>query len=226
VPALTYYQTLKVPRTATHDEIRRAYHAEARRWHPDRFATGIAPEREAAEDAMRRLNEAWRVLGDPGRRAHYDTELDLAVRGPQPPHSAGVRVDSGVARIDPRLLDPEFLHSQRLHHFDTIDRRQSIALRYGPWLALVALVMGIFVFTAYEGADPSQPVPTTYVGPSLGVAPNACVRIIGGPQLIAIPCDGIYDGRIIGAHEAGGSCPAATIREVELSNGLTACLGP
>lgn len=60
------YAVLGVPATATHDEIRAAYRAAARRLHPD--AGGSA-------EAMQQLNVAWNVLQDPGRRAAYDRSV-------------------------------------------------------------------------------------------------------------------------------------------------------
>jgi hypothetical protein len=60
------YAVLGVPATATQDEIRAAYRAAARRLHPD--AGGSAGE-------MQRLNVAWHVLQDPGRRAAYDRSV-------------------------------------------------------------------------------------------------------------------------------------------------------
>ncbi len=230
--APTHYQTLRVTRSASYEEVRRAYYDEARRWHPDHFSGHKVAERELAENAMRKVNEAWRVLGDTARRAEYDELLDAVSRGPQSStgsagSASGIRTEAGVTRIDPRLLDPQFLRSQRQYQSDTIDNRHAVALRYAPWLGLVALVMGIFIFTAYQGVTGGEPTATTYAGPDLGVDANACVRVIGGPQLIAIPCTGVYDGRVIGAFEPGGACPepSRTIREVELSNGVTACLG-
>ncbi|MGH9186564.1 MAG: J domain-containing protein [Acidimicrobiales bacterium] len=52
--------------TASVEEIRRAYLERARRHHPDH---GGSP------DQMRRLNEAWAVLGDARNRQAYDTGL-------------------------------------------------------------------------------------------------------------------------------------------------------
>jgi hypothetical protein len=57
---------LGVAATASHDEVRAAYRAAARRVHPD--AGGSAGE-------MQRLNGAWYVLRDPGRRAAYDRSV-------------------------------------------------------------------------------------------------------------------------------------------------------
>lgn len=66
----TYYETLEVPRTASHDEIKKAYRRKARAAHPDRNAGDDA--------AMKDLNAAWECLGDPVRRLTYDqTGTDL-----------------------------------------------------------------------------------------------------------------------------------------------------
>jgi molecular chaperone DnaJ len=62
-----------VPADAGGAEIRAAYRARARVHHPDR--SGADP------DVMAALNEAYRVLGDPGRRALYDRSL-VGSRGP------------------------------------------------------------------------------------------------------------------------------------------------
>ncbi|HEX7127036.1 MAG TPA: DnaJ C-terminal domain-containing protein [Thermodesulfobacteriota bacterium] len=64
-----YYEILGVPRTATTEEIRRAYRRLARRYHPD-----LAPpaERKAAEERFKAINEAHSVLSDPEKRAQYD----------------------------------------------------------------------------------------------------------------------------------------------------------
>jgi len=66
VTARTHYDVLGVSRLASVEEVRAAYRARARAHHPD---AGGDPA------AMRRLNAAWRVLGDPARRAAYDRLL-------------------------------------------------------------------------------------------------------------------------------------------------------
>jgi hypothetical protein len=62
----TYYDVLGVAPTASRSEIQSAYRAAARRLHPDTGGDAVA---------MQRLNEAWHVLGDVGRRAAYDAVL-------------------------------------------------------------------------------------------------------------------------------------------------------
>ncbi|MCQ2438014.1 MAG: J domain-containing protein [Clostridia bacterium] len=50
---------LNISRTATKEEIRAAYRALARRWHPDRFAQG--PERDWANEKMAEINAAYKI---------------------------------------------------------------------------------------------------------------------------------------------------------------------
>lgn len=58
VNSLNAYKVLNVAPTATRAEIRSAYRALARRWHPDRFMEG--PERDWANEKMAEINAAYR----------------------------------------------------------------------------------------------------------------------------------------------------------------------
>jgi len=62
-----YYEILEVPRTASADQIKKAYRALARKYHPD-----VNKDREA-EDKFKQVNEAYEVLKDPKKRKRYDT---------------------------------------------------------------------------------------------------------------------------------------------------------
>jgi curved DNA-binding protein len=78
-----YYKTLGVERTASHDEIRKAFRTLARQYHPD-----VAKDKKRSEEKFKEINEAYEVLGDAEKRKKYD---DLgadwkqgAYRGPMP----------------------------------------------------------------------------------------------------------------------------------------------
>ncbi|WP_448072678.1 J domain-containing protein [Georgenia yuyongxinii] len=68
---LDLYKALGVARTATAEQIVRAYRMLARRHHPDTRAPGerVLPEED---DLIRQVTAAYAVLGDPVRRAEYD----------------------------------------------------------------------------------------------------------------------------------------------------------
>jgi len=62
----TYYEILGVPGDASDREIKEAYLQLAKRLHPD-----VCSE-DRAGDRFREVNEAYRVLSDPGERGRYD----------------------------------------------------------------------------------------------------------------------------------------------------------
>ena len=62
-----YYEVLAVSRTATEEEVKRAYRKLAVKFHPDKN-----PDDPHAEDKFKELGEAYDVLMDPDKRAAYD----------------------------------------------------------------------------------------------------------------------------------------------------------
>jgi molecular chaperone DnaJ len=66
-----YYETLGVERTASDDELKKAFRKLARQYHPD-LQAGDA-QKKAAEDKFKEVNEAYEVLSDAEKRRRYDT---------------------------------------------------------------------------------------------------------------------------------------------------------
>ena len=83
-----YYKTLGLERTASEEEVRKAYRKLARKYHPD-----VSKEPDA-QDRMRDLNEANDVLRDKEKRATYDALAERVAQG----HGTG---DPGQGNYQP-----------------------------------------------------------------------------------------------------------------------------
>jgi curved DNA-binding protein len=68
MPGKDYYKILEVSRTASQEEIKKAYRKLAMKYHPDRNN-----EDKAAEAKFKEINEAYAVLSNPEKRKQYDT---------------------------------------------------------------------------------------------------------------------------------------------------------
>lgn len=62
-----YYEVLGVSKTATQDELKKAYRKLARKYHPD-----LNKDNPEAEEKFKECNEAYDVLSDEQKRAQYD----------------------------------------------------------------------------------------------------------------------------------------------------------
>jgi curved DNA-binding protein CbpA len=89
-----HYTVLGVERTADRRAIQTAYRAAARGAHPD-FG--------GVDGDMARINEAWRILGDPGRRAAYDAAHGYIGSTPAPARPS--RTTKRASRDGSTVLD-------------------------------------------------------------------------------------------------------------------------
>jgi curved DNA-binding protein len=63
-----YYDILGISKSASADEIKKAYRKQALEWHPDRHQD----DKEAAEHRFKEINEAYQILSDPQKKTMYD----------------------------------------------------------------------------------------------------------------------------------------------------------
>lgn len=114
----SWYDVLGVAPDASPGELRARYREQVLALHPDTRAPDL--HTADADAALRLVNEAWAVLGDPVRRADYDVGLE------ESPFGAEEGTWDG-ARFHGRTQLPW-------------------------WILVLAVLLVIFVFTAYAGA--------------------------------------------------------------------------
>jgi molecular chaperone DnaJ len=185
------YDRLGVTATASPEEIRSAYRRIARRVHPDRGSAG-------SEQAMAAVNEAWRVLSDPGRRAEYDASLRArASTVVSPPAGAPRPAADGQADIDSDGADEEGRSFW------------AVAL---PWLLVLAVLGGIFLFTAYArgglGGGSDTTVPAGSVDGVIEV--GSCVALDSQARALETPCGAPHHGVVRAVVAARAACPLRT----------------
>ena len=71
-----YYEVLGVVRTATTEELKKAYKKLAIKYHPDRN-----PDDDEATNAFKEAAEAYEILNDAHKRARYDQFGHAGVKG-------------------------------------------------------------------------------------------------------------------------------------------------
>lgn len=72
-----YYSILGVGKSASEDEIKKAYRTSAKRWHPDRNKDN----KELADKKFKEISEAYEVLSDAKKREIYDQFGEDGLKG-------------------------------------------------------------------------------------------------------------------------------------------------
>lgn len=126
-----YYQILGVSRSASQDDIKRAYKRMALKWHPDRNRDN----KDQATEMFKQIGEAYDVLSDPEKKKVYDQFGEEGLKGmsddsdatssdPFTSSSSGPRIfftSSGSGSKKYGFRDPFSLFSQFFPDFDTFD---------------------------------------------------------------------------------------------------------
>jgi hypothetical protein len=200
----THYQVLGIGPDAPVDDVHRAYLEAARRSHPDRHAGS-----DEAGASMARINEAWRVLGHPGRRRQYDREL----RG-EPSYLGGTTAPPRPSEADLEFDDDDLV--------DVAPGAGHSLLSFLPWLLVFGALAAIFVFTAYAAtgtgtSETDEPRSASRLG--------QCVVITSArPTVAAIDCAVGNDGQVVDEVEPGLPCPVGTRELVVPGESLVLCL--
>lgn len=130
-----YYDVLGVERTASPDDLKKAFRTRAKEYHPDRN-----PGDEASEIRFKEVNEAYEVLKDDQTRAAYDqfghAAFDGSMGGGPRGPGAGFGADFSTSMSD--IFDDlfgEFMGSRRGRRGDG-GRARGADLRYNMEIAL------------------------------------------------------------------------------------------
>ncbi len=178
---MTLYDRLGVPNDATADEIRAAYRRKARQMHPDAAGAGSAGPGDAGR-AMAELNDAWRVLGDPARRAMYDAGLRRSDAEVQPPDLASSEPGSAAGAWSPPT--------------------PAVAPRF-PWRGMLFFgslaVVAVLVASLLAG-EPDEKPPDNLLGP------GSCVTIEPNGDAREAPCREPHDGTVDEVVPFGATC--------------------
>ena len=87
----THYEVFGISRGATPAEIKQKYRDLARKYHPD-----LAEDKILGQKLFTQVNQSYRVLIDPEKRAEYDSTLGLTKPGPGSSRSTGSPAQSSA----------------------------------------------------------------------------------------------------------------------------------
>ncbi|MDX6529368.1 MAG: hypothetical protein QOH41_1658 [Blastocatellia bacterium] len=122
--AKDHYDVLDVSPLTTIEEVKNAYHALARRFHPDRFHQRDTQLRAKVEAAFARIAQAYETLSDPALRAAYDSQGSAK---PAPafrqPKATLVRDSNGAKRSAPKA-DTDRAEASFQHGLEALKRNQ------------------------------------------------------------------------------------------------------
>ena len=107
MPPRSHYDVLQLDsRSATPDEIKRAFRRLSMELHPDKNGNS-----EESKRAFQEINEAYNVLGDPEKRGNYDFELQMGIGGHRV-HMGPMGMGMGMGSINPLDMLFAAMHQQ------------------------------------------------------------------------------------------------------------------
>jgi len=147
----TYYEQLGLGIGCSQEEIKKAYHELALKYHPD------VNKSDEARDKMKSINEAYEVLSDPDKRADYDSKLRMkkpdfiVMKRERPEPEKDVGYDRNMSAAEYRVYENEIRRQARAQRpQDTgnnasvrrLEQAQSIVRIYAAFLDVI--LAGVF----------------------------------------------------------------------------------
>src|SRR6185312_15601967 len=138
--AANHYEVLDIPTTSGAREIKNAYYALARRFHPDRFhelARGALHAR--LESAFARITQAHEMLSDPATKANYDAKIaamkNVSQLSSMDASSSSDTQTSGEGGANTQLAEQRFqegVAAMQMSEMNTATAALSAAARLAP----------------------------------------------------------------------------------------------
>ena len=216
-----HYATLGVPRTASHEQIRRAYRERMRAAHPDssggrqagasRPSGSAAPTSAAASSAaaeVTRIAEAWDVLSSPVRRAAYDLQLATGSAAGVRPNGSGGGASGGRAH---GVVD-----------FDSRPDRVYPPARF-PWrFVLITIGIGTAIILFLHLVGDRTP-PRTIDGL---ITSGSCVDFDNVGAAFEVSCDGPHQAVVRELVPFDAACDSDTTQARDRQGMGTVCIEP
>jgi molecular chaperone DnaJ len=166
-----YYELLGVDRSASEEEVKKAYRKLALKHHPDRN-----PGDKQSEETFKQVSEAYQVLSDPQKRSQYD-QFGHAAFGDNGPFSGGFDFTAGFEDIFGDIFGEFFGSGTRRRG----SRSRGEDLRYNLTLSFEEAVGG----TEKKIKVPRHGICETCrgTGAKVGTSPQTCPTCRGRGQV-------------------------------------------
>lgn len=190
---MTYYDVLGVPVTATQGEIKAAYIAQIKFFHPDVF-TGPP---EVAKVKSAQLNEAYSVLSSPEKRRIYDKTIPnfTAWTSAKANDETTAAPEAPDEKADCQPSPPRYSHDQEQRQNERLYRSSKATLINVLVISAVIILVlcisaGVSRFSPQPSATESQPLPQ--VLPGSGKILDSVFYRYDAPLTIETRGDGYY----------------------------------
>lgn len=141
---VNYYHILGLSNTATQVEVKTAYRKLALRYHPDKNGGS-----SYAEERFKQINEAYRVLSDPRRKARHDWALEYENFQQTQPQAAWEHAPAGYSA--PRHAGARTRRrSAPRPRFNSRYNIIATAWAFGIFFLVAVLVVGISLWNSYR----------------------------------------------------------------------------
>lgn len=110
IDELDHYELLEIPRSASVDDVERAYRTSQQTYAEGSLATYSVFESSDVVTIRKRLDEAYRVLSDPENRSVYDETQPIEMPNPTSRLVATRRPEAANGKTDPGTLDRRSPH--------------------------------------------------------------------------------------------------------------------